>query len=87
MNVELYTKPNCSQCTTAKNLLRNRQIPFTEYKLNEDFTREILLSKFPEASSFPVIVVDNYRIPGFDVLKEMVNQSSTDTRKLLNEGN
>ena len=85
MNIEIYTKANCSFCSNTKTLLRDRQIPFVEYKLGEDFTRETLLSKFPEATTYPVVVVDNFRIGGFTELREKLNENMNDTRKLLNE--
>jgi len=87
MDIILYTKENCDFCAAAKSLVRNKQIPFTEYKLNEDFTKQILQSKFPEASTYPVIVIDNFRVGGFQELKETLNREMHDTRKLLNEGN
>ena len=85
MNIEIYTKPDCPYCTNAKTTLRDRQIPFTEYKLNEDFTREILLNKFPEASTYPVVVIDNFRIGGYTELLEKLNENLHDSRKILNE--
>jgi glutaredoxin 3 len=87
MNVEIYTKPDCPYCSRAKSLLRDQQIPFTEQKLDEDFTREILLEKFPEAKSFPVVVIDGFRIGGYTELRHKLMEETQDTRKLLNEGN
>ena len=87
MNIILYTKPDCVFCSNAKALLRDKQIPFMEYKLNEDFTREILLSKFPEASTYPVIVIDNFRIGGFNELRAVLNEESKNNNlKFLIEG-
>lgn len=83
-NVELYTKQDCPYCTKAKVLLRNMDIPFSEQKLDQDFTREILLEKFPLAKTFPVIVVDGFHIGGYSQLVEKIN--TVDNRKLLNEG-
>jgi glutaredoxin len=84
-SVEIWTKENCSYCTRAKQLLSQRSIPYTELKLNEDFTREILLERYPGAKTFPVIVVDGFYIGGYTQLEEMVNEPA-DNRKLLNEG-
>lgn len=84
-HVEVWTKPNCTYCTRAKQLLSLNNIMYDEFKLDEDFTRETLLEKFPSAKTFPVIVVDGYYIGGFTQLEEMVNEPR-DNRKLLNEG-
>lgn len=84
--IEIYTKQDCPYCTHAKRLLRDRQIPFVEYKLNEDFTKDVLNEKFPEAKTFPVVVVDGFRIGGFIELKEKVAADASITQRLLTEG-
>lgn len=83
MAIEIYSKDNCSQCDQAKTLLRSKGTDYVEYKLDRDFTREILLDKFPEARTFPVIVVDGFNIGGFNQLQEHLNIQ--DDRLLLNE--
>jgi len=85
--IEVYSKENCIYCDRAKSLLRDRQIPFVEYKLDVDFTREILLEKYAEAKSFPVVVVDGFYIGGFSQLQVQLNEEMKNTQKLLNEGN
>ena len=84
-NVEIYSKPDCPYCSKAKQLLTTMNIPFTEQKLGVDFTREIILEKFPHAKSYPVIVLDGFHIGGYTQLVEKINESSNDSRKLLNE--
>ena len=84
--IEIYTKENCTFCTQAKNLLRDRQIPFFEHKLDVDFTKEILLEKFANARTFPVIVIDGFHIGGYSELVVQLNEEVKNTQKLLNEG-
>ena len=84
--IEVYSKPNCIFCDKTKNLLRDHQIPFVEYKLNEDFTREILTEKYSEARSFPVVVIDGFFIGGYTELQIRLNEELKNTQKLLNEG-
>ena len=86
MNVIIYTKDACSYCTNAKLLLNNKGLSYTEYKLGEDFTRETLLEMFPEAKTFPIIVIDGFNIGGYIQLKEKLNSESNDSRKFLTEG-
>lgn len=83
-NVVLYTKDNCSYCVSAKTLLTAKNIPYTEQKLGEDFTRETLLEMFPEAKTFPVIVIDGFNIGGYAQLKEHID-TNNDSRKFLIE--
>ena len=85
MAVEIYSKNNCTFCEQAKQLLRVHGKDFVEYKLDEDFTREVLLSKFPEAKTFPVIVLDGYNIGGFEQLKRHLTEETSDNRKILLE--
>jgi glutaredoxin len=85
MAIEIYSKENCAFCDQAKLLLKNRGKEFIEYKLDEDFTREILLSKFPEVKTFPVIVIDGFNIGGFQQLQQQINEEASDNRKILLE--
>lgn len=87
MNVTIYTKDNCSFCTNAKALMNAKGITYLEQKLGEDFTREYILDYFPAAKTFPIIIVDGMNIGGYTQLKEMLETTQTDSRKLLNESN
>jgi len=86
MNVIIYTKDNCSYCVNAKLLLNSKGMSYTELKLGEDFTRETLLDMFPEARTFPVIVMEGFNIGGYQQLKEKLDHSVGDNRKFLTEG-
>jgi glutaredoxin len=86
MNVTIYTKPNCKFCINSKMLLSSKGINYTELKLDEDFSRESLLEIFPNAKSFPVVVIDGFNIGGFENLKKYLTEETQDNRKLLNEG-
>jgi glutaredoxin len=86
MNVKIYSKENCSYCTSAKMLLSNKGISYTELKLNEDFTSENLKQLYPNARTFPIIVVDGFNIGGFTELQKMITEETKDNRKFLSEG-
>ena len=86
MNVVVYTKENCSFCTQAKMLLSSKGIGYQEMKLNEDFTREHLLQTFPEAKTFPVVVVDGFNIGGYTELNKMLIEETKSSSKFLMEG-
>jgi glutaredoxin len=86
MNVTIYTKSNCKFCVNSKMLLSSKGINYTELKLDEDFSRESLLEIFPNAKSFPVVVIDGFNIGGFENLKKYLTEETQDNRKLLNEG-
>lgn len=83
-HVTIYSKPDCSYCTSAKMLLSSKGISYSELRLNEDFTKEQLLELFPSVKSFPVIVIDGFNIGGYTQLKEMI-ETKTTTEKFLTE--
>ena len=85
MTIEIYSKDNCPSCTQAKQLLTTHGKPYIEYKLDEHFSREILLSKFPEAKTFPVIVIDGFNIGGFEQLKHRLVEETSNNKTLLLE--
>ena len=58
MLIELYTKPDCPMCDTAKRMLNEKKLSFHEYVIGRDITRDEVLSKFPEAKTAPVISLD-----------------------------
>ena len=84
MFVELYTKERCPYCQMAKIALMDKVIPYSEQKLGRDFSREQILEKFPEAKTFPMIVLDGMYIGGYTQLREHLD-SKNDSQILLNE--
>ena len=84
-HVVVWSKPDCPFCSKAKSALMQAQIPFQEMMLNVDFTREQLLEAFPNAKSFPVVVIDGFHIGGYTQLQQKLNEEINNTTKLLNE--
>ncbi len=64
--VEIWGKPNCSYCERAKQICKKFGLNYIYYQLDEDFTREWLLERFPDAKTFPQIIVDGKYIGGHD---------------------
>jgi glutaredoxin len=56
--IEVYTKPDCPLCDTAKRMLNEKKLSFHEIVIGRDITREEVLEKFPEARVAPVISID-----------------------------
>ena len=78
MKVKFYSRDNCSYCTMLRNLLEQKNIEYTEFKLNVDFTREELLQLFPSAKTFPVVIVDDRYIGGYDNFKLLLETCECD---------
>ena len=85
MNVVIWSRVNCPYCVSAKEILRDNNIPFTEKVLERDFTREFLLETYPTAKTFPVVVIDGYYIGGYNQLSQKLNEEKNSTQRLLNE--
>ena len=63
--VEIWGKSACLFCDKAKALSRQEGLNYIYHQLDEDFTIEELKEKFPDAKTFPQIVVDGKYIGGF----------------------
>ena len=85
MEVLIYSKQNCSFCQKAKMFLSSKGINYSEKKLNEDFTIEHLKSIFPNAKTFPVIVIDGFNIGGLRELQEYFVNNQPNDLKFLTE--
>ena len=70
----IYSKPSCSYCLQAKQLLEMKQLPFVYKQLGEDYTLQELLEVSPTARTFPVILKDEELIGGFANLCEYLKQ-------------
>ena len=70
MKIEIYSKTNCMYCDKAVHIAQQiiqetSEHSYDKYMLDEDFTREELLEKFPNARTFPQIVIDGENIGGY----------------------
>tara|TARA_B100000519_G_C14006187_1_gene326449 strand:- start:47 stop:289 length:243 start_codon:yes stop_codon:yes gene_type:complete len=70
MKIEIYSKTNCVYCDKAVHIAQQMiqetsEHSYDKYMLDEDFTREELLEKFPHARTFPQIVIDGENIGGY----------------------
>ncbi len=73
MNVIVYSKDNCIFCEKAVSLATMKGLDITVKKLGVDFGMEDLMGQFPNAKTFPQIVVDNKSIGGYTEFAELVN--------------
>ena len=64
--VEIWGRPGCSYCERAKQICKKFGLNYIYHQLDEDFTKEWLLERFPGAKTFPQIIVDGEYIGGHD---------------------
>lgn len=58
----------------AKSLLNSFNKVYNEYKLDRDLTLEDIKEKFPNARSFPIVVLNDEYIGGYEQLKMKIQQ-------------
>lgn len=64
MDIKIYTLTGCSYCVKIKELLKRSELEYTELLLGEDFSREEFKEKFPSATGYPVMTVDDQYVGG-----------------------
>lgn len=72
MNILIYSKENCRYCNEAKALLKSRDIDYVEVKCSTTENMTHIRECYPEARTFPVIIIDGEWIGGFTQLNELV---------------
>ena len=68
MNVEIYSKTNCTYCDRAKIKLQKHSPKI--HMLDQDYSREEFFIKFPNAKTFPQIIINNKHIGTYNELKK-----------------
>ncbi len=66
MNVKVYSTPTCGYCRQAKNFLKERGVPFTEYDVSRDQAAAREMVQLTGQMGVPVIDVDGQAVIGFD---------------------
>jgi glutaredoxin len=64
--IHIWGKPACPSCTKAKALCEQRGYQFEYLEMGKDFTREAVLTEFPEARTFPQIIVGGQKVGGYE---------------------
>lgn len=72
MNIVIYSKPNCTWCVKAKELMNKLNLKYDEKVLDVDYTRDELKQLVPEnlPLTVPQIFVNNKRVGGYEDFAE-----------------
>lgn len=77
--VEIYTWSWCPFCLRAKALLQQKNVPFTEYCIdNDEDAREQMAERANGKRSLPQIFINDTSIGGFDELNGLEQQGKLD---------
>jgi glutaredoxin len=74
--IHIWGKPACPSCTKAKALCEQRGYQFEYLELGKDFDRDAVLTEFPEARTFPQIVVNGQKIGGFEQFTKYIEDTN-----------
>lgn len=76
--IGIYTIDGCGFCDQAKALLIDKDLKFKEQKIETSDERMQLKNKYPEARSFPIIIIDHQWIGGFSQLMDWIRDHKDD---------
>ena len=76
MEIEIYSKTNCVFCDKAKMRLQKHNPKI--HMLDQDYNRDDFFKKFPNARTFPQIIINKQHIGGYFELKKWLDQNSFD---------
>lgn len=74
MNITIYTKDNCVNCTSAKQLLKSKGLNYEERHIDVPLWFETLNMLYPEARQMPQIFIDGQRVGGLAGLQAALKQ-------------
>jgi glutaredoxin len=65
MQAVVWSTATCSFCVKAKKLLTEKNIPFEERVLGDNWTKDQLLKEVPNARTVPQIFLDGNYVGGY----------------------
>ena len=74
MNITVYTKSACSNCVTAKNLLKAKGLPYSEVDMDNDAERAAFTEQNPGVRQMPQVFIDGQRVGGLAGLQAALKQ-------------
>lgn len=70
MKAIIWSKYHCTFCDQAKELLKQKNIPFEERKIGDGWSKEELLEAVPTARTLPQIFLNEEYVGGFQELRK-----------------
>jgi len=74
--IQIWGKPACPSCTKAKMFCEKSNFEFEYLEMGKDFERERVLEEFPEARTFPQIVINGHKVGGYEQLLSYVENTN-----------
>lgn len=80
MNIFVYTKKGCPNCTTAKQMLKARNLKFIECDMEIAGVRDAFFAVYPDAKQMPQIFINDQRVGGLAGLRVALSQLALDKK-------
>ena len=74
MNITIYTKSECPNCISAKNLLKSKGLTYNEVNLDREAERAAFMDMFKDVRQMPQIFIDKQRVGGLAGLQAALKQ-------------
>jgi glutaredoxin 3 len=74
MNITIYSKKNCPNCTTAKQLLVSKGLAYTEINIETGDRFANFVANYPDAKQMPQIFIGDQRVGGLAGLQAALKQ-------------
>jgi len=74
MNITIYTKTNCPNCTTAKQLLISKGLAYQEVNIEIGDRLANFVANYPDAKQMPQIFIGDQRVGGLAGLQVALKQ-------------
>ena len=73
--ITIFTKSNCPNCTTAKQLLKSKGLNYMEINMDQDnHGTQAFWMQYPDARQMPQIFIDGQRVGGLAGLQAALKQ-------------
>lgn len=76
MKFIVYTRPGCPYCDKIKTVFNQRNFEYSEYILDENFTRDDFYQQFGNGATFPQVIMDEQKLGGCsDTVKYLISNN------------
>lgn len=75
MNITIYSKKNCPNCTTAKQLLESKGLIYKEIDIEVGDRLANFVANYPENRQMPQIFINDQRVGGLAGLQAALKQA------------
>jgi glutaredoxin 3 len=74
MNIIIYTKAQCPNCVTAKQLIKSKGLDYIERNIDDPGERVAFSMLYPDIRQMPQIFINNQRVGGLSGLQVALTQ-------------